>query len=367
MERQIAGANKRSADSQPNGHDIIVVGASTGGVEALVQLVHALPEDLPAAIFVVLHIAPQAPSHLPQILSRYGELQAVHPADGEPIRPGRIYVAPPDLHLLVERGHVRLVRGPRENRNRPAVDPLFRSAALAYGPRVVGVVLTGALDDGTAGLRTIKERGGVAVVQDPKDALIPSMPESALEFVDVDYCLPLAKIGSLLARLAHEPAADEASFPASRELEYETRIAKMDESALSSKKQLGTLVGFTCPECGGPLYELRDGELVHYRCRVGHAFTSESILAGQSEALEDALWSAYNTLQESALVAERMASDARRRGHEYIAARLTERARQQRERASAVRAVLGEANDTVPAIGEEEQPPAEAAETQTSA
>lgn len=360
MEGYAASANERSAGQAQNGHDIIVVGASTGGVEALAQLAYALPSDLAAAVFVVLHVSPQATSYLPQILSRSGPLRAIHPADGEPICPGRIYVAPPDLHLMLESGRMQLVRGPRENRNRPAVDPLFRSAALAYGPRVIGIVLTGALDDGTAGLQTIKQRGGIAVVQDPKDALIPSMPESALEFVDVDYCLPLAKIGPMLARLAREPALDGTDFPLPHELDYETRIAKMDDAALSSEKQPGTLVGFMCPECGGPLHELRDGELVRYRCRVGHSFTSESILASQSEALEDALWSAYNTLQESALLAERMVVDAYRRGHKHLAARLEERARVQRQRATAVRAVLDEGEGAVPGIEEDEQRRAEA-------
>lgn len=360
MEGYAASANERSTSQVQNGHDIIVVGASTGGVEALTQLMYALPDDLPASVFVVLHISPQATSHLPQILSRSGALRAIHPTDGAPIRPGRIYVAPPDLHLMVEPGRVRLVRGPRENRNRPAVDPLFRSAALAYGPRVIGTVLTGALDDGTAGLQTIKQRGGIAVVQDPKDALIPSMPESALQYVDVDYCLPLAKIGPMLARLAGESAPDGAQFPVSRELTYETRVVRMDNEVLSTTKQPGTLVGFTCPECGGPIYELRDGELVRYRCRVGHSFTGESMLAGQSEALEDALWNAYNTLQESALVAERMATDAHRRGHKHVAARLDERTRLQRKRAAVVRAVLGDDEGAVPGVEEDEQPSTEA-------
>ena len=175
------------------GHDMVVVGTSSGGVEALMELCGGLPEDLPAAVFVVVHFPEGAPSVLPSILNRAGPLKAVHPEDGDPIENGRIYVAPPGLHLLVERGRVRLVRGPRENLHRPAVDPLFRTAAVAYGPRAVGVVLTGARDDGTAGLLAIKRRGGVAVVQDPDDALFSGMPQSALEYVDVDYCLPLER------------------------------------------------------------------------------------------------------------------------------------------------------------------------------
>jgi len=191
------------------GHDIIVVGASAGGVEALVEVVRRLPPGLPAAVFVVLHIPAQSPSLLPDILSRSGPLITSHPDDGEKIEHGRIYVAPPNHHLLVERGHVRVVLGPKENRHRPAVDPLFRSAALAYGPRVVGVVLTGALDDGTAGLLAVKRRGGIAVVQDPKDALYAGMPRSALENIVVDYTLPLSDIGPLLKRLVAEQAEEE--------------------------------------------------------------------------------------------------------------------------------------------------------------
>ena len=195
------------------GHDIIVVGASAGGVEALQTLVRGLPADVPAAMFVVLHMSADAPSMLPQILNRAGPLPVAAAVDNEPIAPGRVYVAVPDHHLLIERGRVCLVRGPKENRSRPAVDPLFRSAARAYGSRVIGVVLTGALDDGTSGLQAVKGRGGLAVVQDPAEALYTGMPRSAMEHVAVDYCMPLAEIPALLARLAVEPAPDESAYP----------------------------------------------------------------------------------------------------------------------------------------------------------
>jgi two-component system chemotaxis response regulator CheB len=191
--------------------------------EAFVAIVRDLPPDLPTAVFVVIHLSPQSPSHLPEILHRYGHLCAGHPHDGEKIRLGRIYVAPLDFHMLIEDGRVRVVRGPRENRHRPAVDPLFRTAAVAYGSWVIGAVLTGALDDGTAGLHAIKERGGIAVVQDPNNALIDSMPRSAMHYVAVDHVLPLAQIGT---KLAHEPAPDENKYPISTQLEFESNTAR---------------------------------------------------------------------------------------------------------------------------------------------
>lgn len=322
------------------GHDIIVIGASTGGVEAVSTLVRSLPKDLPAALFVVIHIPAQATSVLPTILERSGRLPAKHAVDGEQIRLGQIYVAPPDFHLLVERGHVRVIRGPKENRNRPAVDPLFRSAARAYGPRVVGVVLTGALNDGTAGLLAIKRRGGIAVVQDPADAFFPSMPESALEYVAADFCQLLAQIGPTLCRLATEPAMDDGVYPVPEEMEVETKILEMDEATMDNEQRPGKLSVFSCPECKGPLWEMRDGDLLRFRCRQGHAFTGETMMAEQTDAVEDALWTALNILQESAQMSERMAAESRQRSRHYAAAHFDTMAREKWERADVLRKVL---------------------------
>ncbi len=188
------------------GHDVIVVGASAGGVEALDRLVAALPDDLPASLFVVLHVPPTGRSALPDILRRHCRLPVAHAIDGEAVKPGQVYVAPPDQHLLVADGQVRLGRGARENGHRPAIDPLFRSAAREYGPRVVGVVLSGVLDDGTAGLAAVKAGGGVAIVQEPADAMYPAMPQHALENVAVDHVLAAGEIAAALDRLAREPA-----------------------------------------------------------------------------------------------------------------------------------------------------------------
>ena len=340
--------NGRLPRATKQNRDIVVIGTSTGGVEALSALVQGLPKNLPAAIFAVLHLSPESPSRLPEILNRHSRLPVRQPRDGEPIQLGHMYVAPPDRHLLVERGVVRVVRGPRENRHRPAVDPLFRTAALAYGPRVIGVVLTGALDDGTAGLYAIKQRGGVAIVQDPRDAMIASMPESALEYVKVDYCVPLHELAPLLARIVHDQAPSAAAFLPSRELIYESHIAELDEGTMLNEQPTGTLAALTCPECGGPLWEMRNGELLRYRCRSGHAYTGESALAAKAEALDEALWEAYNALRESAIMARRLANEARERGHHTVATRFEAREREQLRRSDAILTVVSEVNGAVP-------------------
>ena len=295
------------------GHDIIVVGSSAGGVEALTTLVARLPHDLPAAIFIVLHLAPEGPSFLAEILSRAGPLPATQMVNGEAITPGRIYVAPPDHHLLVEQGHARVTRGPKENRFRPAVDVLFRSAAYAYGPRVIGVILTGALDDGTAGLWAVKDRGGLAVVQDPQDALHSSMPHSALQYVDVDACLPLAKIAPTLVRLAGEPAPLEGSFPVSKKLAVETQIAGEDHALRRGIMDLGTLSPYSCPECHGVLVQLKDGDFIRFRCHTGHAYSPSALLAEVTESLESSLWNTLRGIDEVMLLLRHLAQHARDR------------------------------------------------------
>jgi two-component system, chemotaxis family, protein-glutamate methylesterase/glutaminase len=327
-----------------DGRDVVVIGASSGGVEALMELAGGLPSDLPAAVFVVVHVSEAAPSILPYLLDRAGPLRGVNPEDGDPIEAGRIFVAPPDHHLLLERGRVRVTRGPRENRHRPAVDPLFRSAALAYGPRVVGAVLSGARDDGTAGLWAVKRRGGVAVIQDPDDALFADMPRHAMEYVDVDHCVPLEKMAPLLDRLCREPAEPTVERGAyggvTDDMEFEAKIAGLDPGAVEGGEHPGELVDFTCPECAGPLYEINEGDLVRFRCRVGHAYTAEDALNGKLEALEAALYAALNTLEESAEMADRLAARALQHGNGYAASRFEGRAQYARQQAGTIRAVL---------------------------
>jgi two-component system chemotaxis response regulator CheB len=322
------------------GHDIIAIGASAGGVEALRTLVRPPPRDLPAALFVVLHIAPDGTSWLPQILSRAGELPAAHAMDGEPIAHGRIYIAPPDHHLIVEHGLVRVTRGPRENRARPAVDPLFRSAALAYGPRVVSVILSGTLDDGTSGSMVVKQMGGISIVQDPADALFVGMPQSALTNDRPDYSLPVPEISALLTRLAHEPAADGDARGAAKPVEKEVKAAEADMTEIEDPSKYGTPSVFACPECGGVLWEMRDGKLLRYRCRVGHAYTADSLLADQSDHLEAALWAALRGLEEKAALAERLRDRAHERGHAGAAQRFAEQAATAHQHAATVRALL---------------------------
>ena len=322
------------------GHDIIVIGASAGGVEALETLIRGLPPRLPAAIFVVLHIPAQSPSLLADILNRRSLLDAVQVRDDMEIKHGRIYVAPPDHHLLVDRGNVCVVRGPKENRHRPAVDPLFRSAALTYGPRVVGVILTGALDDGTAGLRAVKRYSGIAIVQDPDEAIYPGMPLSAIEHVQVDHILPLAAIGPLLVRMASEPVKEEAGNHMSEDLEKETQKAQMDTTLMRADEQDGTPSVFSCPECGGVLWEVQDGNMLRFRCRVGHAFSIGSMFAEQSEALETALWVAMKTLEESADLSRRMMQQANMRGQKRLASRNEAKLREAEQRIALIKRAL---------------------------
>ncbi len=360
MHPQTHSAHAPEGDSQMPGRDIIVVGASAGGVEALGQLVRGLPGDLPAAVFVVLHIPPHGTSVLPNILRRAGRLPADHARDGEPIVPGRLYVAPPDYHMLIKPGHVHLARGPSENSHRPAIDPLFRTAARRYGRRVIGVVLSGVLDDGTAGLLAIKNQGGLAVVQSPDDALYPGMPQNALDNVAVDHSLPVAKIGPLLSRLAAELLAPAAAAPVSPELQLETDMAELELDALQRADRPGNLAGFGCPECGGTLWELHEGDLTRYRCRVGHAWSPDGLLAKQSDGLEAALWTALRALEERSVLATKMAERADQRGHDLLAGKFRDQGREASAHARVIRNVLlsKRGQNTECASPAEEQPAA---------
>lgn len=327
------------------GHDIIVVGASAGGVDALCQLVSDLPPDLPAAVFVVLHVSPQGTSVLPNILNRCrqkryqdGSFRVAHAKDGEVIAHGRIYVALPDHHLLLKNGYVRVARGAKENSHRPAVDPLFRTAAQVYGKRVVGIVLSGVLDDGTAGLVAVKLQGGVAVVQDPEEALYTGMPCSAIENVDVDHILRVSDITPVLVNLAYEPVSGEAGV--SSDMKMESDMAELELGAMQSSNRPGKPSPFACPECAGVLWELDEGRVLRFRCRTGHAYSVGTLLAEQSEAQEAALWSALRALEEKAALIERMAIQARDRNQPFSAKHFEKQAQDLRQRAILVRQII---------------------------
>jgi two-component system, chemotaxis family, protein-glutamate methylesterase/glutaminase len=322
-------------------HDLIVIGASAGGVEALMEVARGLPPDLPAAVIVVLHLPAGSPSFLPQILARAGALPAEHARDGAPILAGRIYVAPPDHHLLVQPGVLSLSRGPQENRHRPAIDPLFRSAALAYGQRVVAVVLTGMLDDGTAGLAAVKRRGGVAVVQDPGSALFPSMPQQALAHVDVDVCVPLPSIAAALVRLAGTPVIPAEQRPPSSDLKEGVKVAEFAGTDPNEPEPSAVPSVYACPACHGVLFEIDEGTITRYRCRVGHAYSQGSLQASQDEAVEEALWTALRALEEKAGLARRLQARAEGRRQFVAAAQFAESVAEAEQRAQVLRDVLG--------------------------
>jgi two-component system chemotaxis response regulator CheB len=304
-------------------HDMIAIGASAGGVELLLDLAAHLPAGFPGSIFVALHRAPGYVSPLAELLSARGPLPAVHPLHGDAIIPGRIYVAPPDNHLLVRPGHVEVVRGPKENGHRPSVDALFRSASRSYGTRVVGVVLSGYQDCGTAGMLSIKARGGVGVVQAPESAAVSEMPRSVLNRVAVDHVVDPDELPGLLARLAARPAEAEPRLPPGLD-------------ALEGTK-LGSPAELVCPLCQGVLTETQVGDFQHFRCHVGHAFSLQSLALEQGEEVERALWAAVRSLEEGAALTARL---SHREREPEMQRRFAEQHVMQQRQADAIRRLL---------------------------
>ena len=336
-----SGAPAERAAASKNGPfcDIVAIGASAGGVEALKRLVSALPADLPASLFVVLHRG-DSPSALSALLNQWGPLTALDAVDGVRIEQRMIYVAPPDRHLLIEEGAVRVARGPKENRHRPAIDPLFRSAAWAYGPRVIGVLLTGALYDGTAGLWAIRSCGGQVVVQDPHDAMFAGMPSNALDALDADHCVPLAAMGALLDHLAREPAPRGSMSIMPRQVALENNMLRMPDEGIDEMDKLGKVTPFTCPACHGALWEVEDEHVLRYRCHTGHGFTAGALDIEQDEAIEGILFSAARALEESAAIARNIAERARGRERDKLAAVFDEKALRADEDAGSIRNLL---------------------------
>jgi len=321
---------------------IVAIGGSAGAVEPLLLLTRSLPSDFPAPICVVLHVPAHAPSVLSRLIHRGQRLQALPPEEGEAVQPGRVYVAPPDSHLLVRDGRIRLTRGPAENGSRPAIDPLFRSAAQAYGRAAIGVVLSGSLGDGTAGLYAIKEAGGLTVVQSPDEAMYGSMPRSALANVVIDHVVSIADLPELLVRLvrAPPPRPKLARHADGRAMETAEIAQHGPTQAPARQEAADDLSAFACPDCRAVLWENMDGELTRFRCRVGHVYLPDSLAVAQSSSLEDALWVALRTLRESGALAGRLAERAKARNMSIVAEAYERRAQEARERGRVIEAVL---------------------------
>ena len=320
-----------------------MIGASAGSISLLRRLFAELPADYPAAVFVVVHVAPESPPILDSLIGRVSNMPTVLARSGAPIRRGTITIAPPDLHLMLEPDGVVVARGPRENRYRPSIDVLLRSAAVAFGPRVTGVILSGMLDDGAAGLWAIKRRNGVAVVQDPNDAEFPDLPTNAIAATNVDHIVPVVVMPSLLMRLANETVrgVDE---PVPVQMAKEVRIASRGDASMEELDELGKRVPLTCPECGGVLWEMSEGG-PRYRCHTGHAYTLGSLTAEQANQVEAALWAGLRRLEESERLSRHMESSARSMGNERSAHYHAEMARASAGHAETLRKILREKAD----------------------
>jgi two-component system chemotaxis response regulator CheB len=315
---------------------VVVIGASTGGVSALLEIAQALPSGFPAPVCIVLHIGSN-PSLLPELLRFRGNNHAVHAEQGQRLSSGTLHVAPPDCHMLVEGDTLRLTHGPKENFARPAIDPLFRSAAQSLGPRVIGVILTGQMDDGTAGLKAIKECGGIAIVQDPWTAMEPEMPRSALRNVEVDHCVALDQIAPLLARLVGSQ-----SFPVPPPVPVEVNREVAINKGAASMEQLEGIADpspLTCPDCGGGLWEMKDPKPLRYRCHTGHAYSALSLARAQQDAAEHALWASVRALAERENLLRRVASIAEATGEHAQAAAGRVQAERLREQIRTLREV----------------------------
>ncbi|MCC7022071.1 MAG: chemotaxis protein CheB [Thermomicrobiales bacterium] len=333
--------------------DIVVIGASAGGIPALTTLVAGLPADLAAALFVVVHVPNTGTSRLPEVLSHAGPLPAHHAEAGEPIEHGQITVAPPDYHLLLRRGRVELDHGPRENHARPAIDPLFRTAARAYGPRGIGIVLSGALYDGSLGLMSVKTRGGIAIVQDPAEAVVDSMPRNALKLVAADYILPAGEIAPVVTALTQEDVRDGGSSMIDDEERLELVVAEDFAEQADGDRADETTV-YTCPECGGVLWQGGAGPALWFRCHVGHVYASEILLGQKAEQLEAALWSSLRLLKEKATLSRQLANRSRESGLIGAAERVEERALLDEQHARAIQDLL----KAMPGPGQELMEPA---------
>jgi two-component system chemotaxis response regulator CheB len=321
-------------------HDIVVMGASAGGIPPIERVLSALPSDFPASVFVAIHTAAEGPRMLSEVISRMSSLAVAYAVDGESPRKSRVYLAPPDRHLLLEPNLIRVTAGPRENRHRPAIDPLFRSAARAYGPRVVAVLFSGLLDDGTAGLKAVGGCGGKTIVQDPGEARFSSMPRNAVKNDSPHYVLRVRELADTLIHLVLNGSRRRTSGDQIRsKLNSEVKIAEIDVAAIEQAKP-GIPSVYSCPECNGTLWEIREGELLRFRCRVGHAYGAESLLASKNEELEGALWTALRTLEERVALHRRLSEDAARKQNPRVARHFRQTAEDMHQQAQTIRHLL---------------------------
>lgn len=318
-----------------NTRDIIVIGGSAGATAPLKAILGELPADLAAAVFIVLHIPARSLGILTTVASAASNLP-VHAAEhGMPIKPGHIYLAIPDHHLILKQGHMVLGRGPRENMARPAIDPLFRSAAVAFGPRVIGVILSGMLNDGAAGLEAVKRCGGVAIVQDPEEAIADEMPRSALAAVEADFSPTAGRIGDLLADIAQQAVGPAVSPPP--ELRIEVDIAAGERANSEVITAFATPAPLTCPQCGGVMSEVNGSKPLRFRCQVGHALTGEALAKEQESTIDEALRVALRIIEERAELVHRMAEDGRRTGRRAVAEMYEDRSVEYRRYADIIR------------------------------
>lgn len=323
---------------------VVVIGTSTGGLEALKVVLAGLPADFPAAVLVVMHVGSH-PSALPRLLGSKCALAVRHAEHLETIEPGSVLIAPPDRHLIVDGQQVRLSHGAKENHTRPAIDPLFRSAAMSFRSKAIGVILTGDLDDGTVGLQAIEASGGRTIVQDPSDAVAPSMPLSALEYVGVDFKLPLAAIADALIDLTQQSDQPEPVAMPTDDRDKDARLPKVGVPAIESMQALGKLSPFTCPECHGALW-LVNPHPEQYRCHTGHAYTARAMAAAQDHGIEEAIWAAIRALNEKELLLKRFTESALNHNRDAAAAEYQHTAEQVRRNAEVLRAMLVKEGET---------------------
>jgi two-component system, chemotaxis family, protein-glutamate methylesterase/glutaminase len=339
----VAVPDAKEAALGGDGHDVIAIGGSAGAFDALRSLVRDLSPDLPATVLIAVHTSPDAPGLLAEVLDGIGPWPVGMAEEGQRIERGRIYVAPPDRHLLVMSDHLHVRRGPRENRSRPAIDPLFRSAAVCCSSRVIGVLLSGMLNDGTSGLRAIQRCRGLTVVQDPRDAAFPEMPRHALAHVAVDHVVPLAELAPLLLELARSPRPPPLA-EAPKEIHVEALIAAQELTVMPDQHRLGQLSPLACPDCHGSMVEIQDGDLLRFRCHTGHAFTLETLRLAKCEAWERTLYAAMRAQQEHAMLARRIAAEADAKGLVRSAEDFTRRGRDYEEGAEVIRQLLARGN-----------------------